>query len=417
MMLEQFFKVPRVLERLRTGEVGRILDDFAGFLHRRGHCKPGIQRQVRAAAHFGCWLESEDIPLAAVDGGIARRFLDEHLSRCRCRVPAGEPIAVVRAAVDHLLFQVIGRRVLGRARARAEPEHPVLRSFGEYLRRTRGLAPRTCHAYVQRVDAFLASLPGSDPIDLTRLSAADLAGYVTSLATRVRPGTTKQVTIALRSFVGYLRLSGLCDAKLARAVPSVAHWKHSHLPSVLSDEELRALIGSFDRRTALGRRNYAIVQCLVMLGLRASEAAGLALDDIDWRSGTVRLTGKPRRVRLLPLPAQLGSVIADYLRRGRPSTDSRLIFVHHTAPLGAPLTSSAVSAVVRAAWRRTGIQVRFRGTHALRHTVATRLLRARVGLKAIADILGHRSIDTTAIYTKVDIGRLAEVPLPWPETP
>lgn len=413
-MLEQFFKVPRVLERLRTGRVGGTLDDFAAFLHRRGHCKRGIQRHVRAAAHFGRWLESEDIPLAALDESVARRFLDEHLPRCRCWVPAGEPIAVVRAAVDHLLFQVIGRRVLGRSRARAEPEHPVLRSFGEYLRATRGLAPRTCHAYVQRVDSFLASLPGSDPIDLTRLSAADLAAYVTSVASRVRPGTTKQVTKALRSFVGYLRLSGLCGSKLAGAVPSVAHWKLSHLPKVLNDEELRGLIGSFDRRTALGRRNYAIVQCLVWLGLRASEAAHLSLDDIDWRSGTVRLTGKQRRVRLLPLPAELGSAIAGYLRRGRPSTVSRLVFVHHTAPLGAPLTSSAVGSVVRAAWRRTGLQVRFKGTHALRHTAATRLLRAGVSLKAIADILGHRSIDTTAIYTKVDVTRLTAVALPFP---
>jgi len=416
-MLEQFFKVRVVLERLRTGQVGCILDDFAAFLHARGHCRRGIQRHVRAAAHLGHWLESEDIPLAALDARVARRFLDEHLPRCRCRVPAGEPIAVVRAAVDHLLFQLIGQRVLGRCRTRIEPEHPILKSFGEYLRETRGLAPSTCHAYVQRADAFLASLPASDRVRLGRLSAADLAGYVTNVATRLRPGTTKQVTTALRSFVGYLRLSGLCDAKLARAVPSVAHWKHSHLPSVLSDEELRALSRSFDRRTALGRRDYAIVQCFVLLGLRASEVARLGLEDIDWRSGTVRLTGKPRRVRLLPLPAELGSAIASYLRRGRPSTASRFIFVRHIAPLGAPLASSGVRTVVRAAWRRTGIQVRCRGTRALRYTAATRLLRAGISLKAIADILGHRSIDTTAIYTKVDIGRLAEVPLPWPQTP
>ena len=415
-MLERFFRVPRVIARLRTGQVGCILDAFAAFLNSRGHCKRGIQRHVRAVAHFGHWLESEGIPLAALDGRLARRFLDEHLPRCRCRVPAREPIAVVRAAVDHLLFHVIGRRVLGRTRARAEPEHPVLRSFGEYLRRTRGLAPGTCHAYVQYVDAFLASLPGSDPIELSRLSAADLAGYVTNVASRLRPGTAKQVTNALRSFVGYLRLCGLCDARLAGAVPTVAHWKHSHLPDVLSDEELRGLTESFDRRTALGRRNYAIVQCLMRLGLRASETAHLSLDDIDWRSATVRLAGKPRRVRFLPLPAELGSAIVSYLQRGRPSTASRFVFVHHTAPLG-PLTSSGVGSVVRAAWRRTGRQVCFRGTHALRHTAATRLLRAGVSLKAIADILGHRSIDTTAIYTKVDINRLAEVPLPWPKTP
>ena len=188
------------------------------------------------------------------------------------------------------------------------------------------------------------------------------------------PGSTKQVTKALRSFVGYLSLSGLCDAKLAGAVPSVAYWRLLQVPNVVSDEQLRRLIGAFDRRTALGRRDYAIVQCLVGLGLRASEAAHLGLDDIDWRSGTMRLTGKPRRVRLLPLPAAVGSAIADYLRRDRPATAHRLIFVRHTAPLGAPLTSGAVGAVVRAAWRRTGLQIRFRGTHALRHYSASRTI-------------------------------------------
>jgi len=415
-MLDQIFHAPHVRERLRGGEVGSALDDLAAFLRRRGHSIQVTQKYVRAAAHFGAWLRREQVPLATARREAGLRFLTEHRPRCRCPVRTGEQPATLRAAVDHLLFLLTGQRFLGRTRAHAGFEDPLLASFEWHLRETRGLAASTCLGYLHRVDAFLRWLPGSGPLDPARLTPADLAGYVTSVATRVRPGTTKQVGNALRSFIRYLQMRGLCEGRLTGAVPSVAYWRLSQLPKVLSDDQVRGLLEAFDQATILGRRDYAIALCLLQLGLRSSEVAQLSLDDFDWRSGTVRLAGKPRRTRLLPLPAGLARALVAYLRRGRPRAATRQVFVRHTTPVGGPLTIRAVRSVIRTAWRRAGIPVPSQGTHALRHTAATRLLRSGATLKDIADILGHRSIDTAAVYAKVDLGRLGDVASPWPGT-
>lgn len=155
---------------------------------------------------------------------------------------------------------------------------------------------------------------------------------------------------------------------------------------------------------------------MVRLGLRAGEVARLCLDDIDWRCGTLRIEGgKGRRCHVLPLPAELGRAVVAYLTRGRPRSPHRRLFLRHTAPVGEPINAGAVARAIWRAHQRGQVGATWKGSHALRHTAATRLLRAGASLKEIADILGHRSIDTTAIYAKVDLPRLAGVALPWPE--
>jgi integrase len=156
--------------------------------------------------------------------------------------------------------------------------------------------------------------------------------------------------------------------------------------------------------------------CLASLGLRAKEVAELSLDAIDWRAGTLTIaTSKARRAHRLPLPATVGRAIAKYLRSGRPVTAVRHVFVRHFPPIGAPLTSAVVTRAVQRAFRRSGLDVASRGAHTLRHTAATAMVRAGVSLKAVADVLRHRSLDTTALYTKVDLPRLREVSRSWPE--
>jgi len=220
----------------------------------------------------------------------------------------------------------------------------------------------------------------------------------------------------LRCFLRSLQLQGLCDARLVASVPSVRSWKLSHIPRLLSEEQLRLLLVSFDRSKGLGRRDYAMALCMAHLGLRAGEVARLCLDDIDWRNGILRIEGgKGRRCHILPLPAELGRAVVAYLKRGRPYTAHRRLFLRHTAPVGEPLRAGAVARAIWRAHQRGQVGAAWKGSHALRHTAATRLLHAGASLKEIADILGHRNIDSTAIYAKVDLPRLTEVALPWPE--
>ncbi len=174
-------------------------------------------------------------------------------------------------------------------------------------------------------------------------------------------------------------------------------------------------MSSFPRATPQGRRDYAIALCLSELALRGQEVASLTLEDLDWRALTVRLAQtKQRRQRLVPLPERVARAILDYLKRGRPTTSSRALFVHLRVPRGRPLAAHYVRRLVRRAFARCGIRVT--GTHVLRHTWATWAHRRGASLKVIADVLGHRSLQATAGYAHVDVEELRQVALPWPRS-
>ena len=199
-------------------------------------------------------------------------------------------------------------------------------------------------------------------------------------------------------------------------VPRIANWKHAGLPKGLSKRQIRKILATFDRRNAVGRRNSAIVLCLALLGMRVSEVANLELDHIDWHRGIIRIPiNKSRRYRELPLPNGVGVAISSYLRNGRLSGQSRSVFVRHKGARGSAVTNSLITGVVRLAYAKVPECSHLCGTHVLRHTAATGMLQRGANLKEIADILGHTSIESTAIYAKVNLTSLAAVALPWPE--
>jgi len=253
-------------------------------------------------------------------------------------------------------------------------------------------------------------------VDLRAFKPEQIIDFISEQARERSPETARVIRTALRSLFRFAQLKGQCDGTLASAVPRVARWKRAPLPRALSDQQLATLLKAFDRSTVIGRRDYVITLCLAQLGLRAGEVAALTLDDIDWRSATLQLTrAKERRANVLPLPAPLGRAIASYLRRDRPPTQKRQLFVRNRAPFGEPLTSDAVQAIVHRAFARADLGIAFCGAHVLRHTAATRMVRAGSSLKEVADVLRHRSLETVMIYTKLDLPTLATVAQPWPE--
>lgn len=294
----------------------------------------------------------------------------------------------------------------------------LLAQFDQYLVEVRGARPVTRDHYRRHVHEYLEARFPSGIVEPCELSPRDLFCYIAENAAGAQPGRTKLVATALRSFLRCLVIRGDCNPSLVASVPSVPKWKISNIPKVLSEEQVAALMKTFDRATAIGLRDYAITLCLARLGFRAGEVAQLLVDDVNWRSGSLRiLTVKGRRVSTLPLPEDVGSALAAYLQSGRPPTKERHLFVNHGRgpQKGTAMTSSAVRAVIRRAWEHSGVQVPSQGTHTLRHTLASRMLRTGADLKQIADVLRHRSLDTTIVYAKVDLGRLAEVAQPWPE--
>jgi len=231
-------------------------------------------------------------------------------------------------------------------------------------------------------------------------------------ATRRRGTSIRSVATGLRSLLGFLHVEGVLERSLTGAVPGVGAWRMAGLPQPLESGELRRLLASCDRRSAIGRRDFAIVLLMGRLGRRCGEIARLTLDDIDWRAGEVLIYGKSRRDDRMPLPADVGSALATYLRRGRPAIAlDRAVFVRALAPHRA-MGSSAVTRVVAAAAERAEL-----GTvraHRLRHTAATELLRAGASLPEVGQVLRHRRLLSTAIYAKVDEHALRPLARPWP---
>lgn len=366
--------------RLLAGaEVAGVrLEDLVRHLTERGHAPPVVQQYVRDAAHFCRWLEGEGkgTPLSRLNEDSMHLFLEEHLPRCRCHEPRGR--SHVRPAVGHLLRLLRqSRQVPERRAAPRTPVDDALEVFTGHLRDTCGMAPSTITIRVGRVLDFLQAKYGSGPVDPARLTPKDLAEYIAEQAAGVKPGTAKQVSAALRSFLRFWQLQGLCDARLVEALPMIPGWKLSQLPKLLTEKQLEQLLGSFDRWSVLGRRDYAMALCMIELGMRAGEVARLALDDIDWRAGTVHIReSKRRRGHLLPLPAKLARALVAYLRRGRPPpTQTRRLFVRHQAPVGAPIAGHVVGSAMSRAYDRAGLATPWKGAHTLRHTAASRWLR------------------------------------------
>ncbi len=291
---------------------------------------------------------------------------------------------------------------------------PELAAFDRHMDTVRGLAASTRRQRGRIVGAFLAERFGGGPLMHSALTAADLKRFVLGDAGKRRSaGTIKMMAGALRCYLRFRGLAGDAAGTLAETIPAAAHWRLASLPEVLSQAEVDQLLGSFAEPFPSCKRAYAMVRCLADLGLRSDEVARLRLDDLDWRAGTLRVAqGKCRRADVLPLPAETGRAIADYVRAERPETASRAVFVRHVAPYDEPIKTDVVRRAVLGAYRRCG-WTRTR-VHILRHSVASRLLRQGTPLKEIADVLRHRSLDTSAIYAKVDDVRLAAVALPWP---
>ena len=260
---------------------------------------------------------------------------------------------------------------------------------------------------------FVADL-ATDDRWLTDLSAELVIGFTQRECARRSLGSAKATVTGMRSLLRFLYVDGQTSRLLTAAVPSVASWQLASLPKALSPSELGRLLCSCDRRTVLGRRDFAMVTALARLGLRASEAAALALGDIDWRNGELVVRGKGGREDRLPLPVDVGTAVASWLRWGRPrGVGTPAVFVRLRAPHHR-LTSSSVSAVVRRACRRAGISPF--GSHRLRHTAATEMLRAGGTLAEVGQVLRHNRLLTTAVYAKVDWLALSTLVQPWPGT-
>lgn len=392
-----------------TGPLAAHAEGFRGRLADLGYTQRTARDHVYVLVHLSRWLSEEGLEPAELTALALERFV---AARRAAGYRRWRSVRSLRPLLDHLrLAQVVPP---AEPTVAWTPLDDLLDAYRRYLRVERRLAERTVDLKVGVAGRFLSGRAArGDGLDLEGLEASDVTGFVLGESGRCSPGSMKVLTSALRSLLGFLFVTGVTDRDLTAAVPAVAGWQRVSLPAGVDASVVAALLGSCDRATAVGRRDFAVLTLLVRLGLRAGEVAALSFDDVDWGAGEVVVRGKGNQLDRLPLPQDVGEAIVDYLRHGRPRSQHRALFLRACAPEGA-MTAKAVVMVPRSASARAGIPVV--GAHRLRKTAATSMLGHGASLSEVAQVLRHRSEATTRIYAAVDRAALDVVVRPWPGT-
>jgi len=402
-----YFTTRASSEKLRAGILAPHLDGFAAWLWERGYSQATAQPHLRVVADLSRWLTRRGFGVRDVDETHARQFLR---FRRRRRLHRGD-WAALRLAIRYM--RELG--IVASPSAAVDDEHVSLEhAFATYLLREKGVAPATEKNYGREIAEFLRHRFRGRRIDPSALRARDLHQFVTWRAQHVAPARVKLAVTALRAFCQFLRFRGDTASDLASSVLTVPKWRLSTLPKSIPQEQVDQIVAQCDRRTVVGRRNFAILLLLARLGLRASEVVALTLDDIDWDAGELTVQGKGSRVERLPLPQDVGQAVAAYLKRGRPRCSSRNVFIRAHAPFVGFSSAAAISTIVEDAIDRAGLDPPSRGAHLLRYSLATRTLGRGGSLAEIAELLRHRHPDTTALYAKVDLDALRSVAPRWP---
>ena len=394
------------------GPLVSYLDMFASDLREQGFGARAIHVQIRLVAKFSLWSKINSVRLDTLSDGLADRFLRQLKNGESARLGS-------RSCLRRLLASLRRAGVVVPEPIAPRPEassiQGVVVAFGEHLRGAQALSRATCIQYLPFAEQFLTERFGAGAIDFAVLRAADVVGFIGRQAARLSPVRGKAATIALRSFLRYLRLRGDVTTDLSAAVPTVPNWSMTDIPRAISADHVRAVLENCRRDTAGGCRDYAILLLLARLGLRSGEIVSLTLDSIDWERGCVIVVGSKGGQRAeLPLPEDVGSAIAEYLHRWRPHSTLRALFLRVHAPVGCLGSSTSIGSIVGAAIARAKVRPLHAGAHQFRHALACQMLRNGASLTEIGSLLRHQHQKTTAIYAKVDFAALRPLSFAWP---
>lgn len=399
-----------VIAKVPAGPLQSHIQAFAQFLDAQGYSLISIKHHCLAVCGFNKWLHVRGIEQCDLTKEYSARYLKNSAQQERSFLQ-------FPAALDQLYRFLHGQKLIPEVLVEASVSCPVetcLKDYEQYLRKDRGLANGTITNHLRPVRNFLSNKYDIGPIDLSQLTADDISGFIHRQRATLSTNSMRIVTSALRCFLRYARYRQLLKTDLAGAVPVVANWTMTHIPKAISQQQVEQLLTSIDCTTPVGRRDYAIVLLLARLGLRSCEVASLELDDLDWNAGAISVLCKGNTRSVFPMGDEVGQAIAAYLQDGRPQCQSRRVFLRAFAPWGGFKYPSAVGSIVRRLLARTGISAPMTGAHQFRHGLACALLQQSASLGEIGEVLGHRRLQTTMIYTKVDLTALRSLALPWP---
>lgn len=387
------------------GPLCELAEGFAELLWGRGYSPRTVETQMRMLRDLSAWLEHHDVGLAALDGAVISAYVSDRRRRT--------PTLRSKRGLGPLLGYLRDLGVIRAEEVAGPVDEPsrIMAGFEEYLRSRRGVSEATVRSYLSQVRPFVLSV---GPGGWGSVTAQQANRFIDDKAAVHKPRSVQVRINALRSLLRWLWLERLIALPVHEQVQSMFAPAGPAIPRGLTSSEVTALYRALSADPVARLRDTALVGLMLRLGLRAGEAASLRLEDLDWRVGTLTVAGKAGRSDTLPLPADVGAALVDYLRAGRPAgSPYRQMFVSVDAP-HVPIKATAVTSMVGQAIRLAGI-TGSGAAHRLRHSAAMGVIAAGGGLIEAGQLLRHSSVTATAIYARADVTALAALARPWPE--
>ena len=417
MALEQVFECPRTLSRLRSGPLGELLEGFCCWLLEHGFSRSTIRKHLFRLSHLNKHLGDPECGIReSITTRDVKASFKAYSLQCQKTGAREKHVRRVSYSVNRFLHYLRESGLLDLL-PHQEIYHPLLDAYLKWMRRYQHASEGTLKLRSHSIAQFLRWLgPEATPEGLSGLTAERIEDFFISYAQGMGRSARRSMQSALRTFLRFCLHQGYIDRPLDLAVPTLRTYKLATVPRGLSDSEAQRVLRCINHSNHVGRRDYAIVQLLYTYGVRGGQVRTLQLEDIDWVHNQILFKGsKHGKDSRLPLTAEVGESLLDYLQNSRPPSSSPQVFLTCRAPYHPLPYSSSLSAMVERRIRAAGIELCSKGAHAFRHCFATRMLHKGHSLKAIADVLGHRHLGTTFIYTKVEFNALKQVALQWPQ--
>lgn len=388
--------------------LGLVMEDFAQWLHAQSYARRSIQGALQGVHAVVHWLRRRKRIASAA------QVTSEALVAAEAHFRSQEEVS----SAGRLLHRFLRERKMIPAPklVRLSPSQAEVNRYATHLWEVRGLAEVTISGHCLYVSRFLEFI-GFDRkrSALPRIKHDQIEAFVRLMAQTHNRYSLLGLVLTLRSFLRFEFSQGVLRRPLHEQIDVPRVYARERLPTVLTREQVQTLLRSIDRRSLNGLRDFTMLYLIAVYGLRRSDIVSLRLDNIDWRNGILHVKqAKTRRPIALPLIDEAGDVLARYLRRARPQSERRELFLRTQAPEG-PLVPCAVNVILQNRLKRGGLDLGRCGPHALRYSLAVHLLRRGVAVKAIAEALGHRDCRSTAQYLRLDVDDLRAVGLPVAE--
>lgn len=417
MALEQIFHCPKTLAKLRSQPLGSLLEDFCLWLMNGGFSHWTIRAHLSHLSHFNTYLGTlTDTPRNIITSQEVEGFFSTYPRQCHNRGPLGKHLRCLRWSINRFI-EYLRPKGLFEPALSSPPYQPLLDEYLHWMQTQRHVSAGTLRLRKHSLNGFLGQLGAQATAEgLAQLSGDQLEQLFLTQAQAMGQAARHSLQSAVRTFLRFCWVRGYIPQPLDQAIPTLRTYRLSEVPRALSEEQAHKVLAAVERSSPVGLRDYAILLLLYTYGMRSGQVRTLRLDDIHWSDNCMRLRAmKNGKDAWLPLTEAVGEALLAYLQQSRPACACPQVFLTTRAPYQPLRRSSNLAQLVRQYIDKAGIQSACRGAHLFRHGFATRMLNQGHTLKAIADVLGHRCLSTTFIYTKVDFNHLNEVGLAWPQ--